>query len=167
MLHAQIRFALMLTTAAWMIACTTPESRDSGVANAASTPSPAAAISRRAESTPPAHRTSLSAYLPTVLGEVKIVAVGDVMMHTDVVQASQNQTNGFEGLWAEVSPLFQGAEITFGNLETPVAPDSGKKARPFMFNAPANLPAALKARPHCSIIFRIKNLSPCPSSENA
>ncbi len=92
-----------------------------------------------------AHRTSLSSHLPTVLGEVHIVAVGDVMMHVDVVQASKNQDNGFGDLWADVIPLFKNADIAFGNLETPVAPESGKKGQPFMFNAPENLPTAMKA----------------------
>jgi poly-gamma-glutamate synthesis protein (capsule biosynthesis protein) len=79
-----------------------------------------------------------------VLGEVRVVAVGDIMMHADVIQSSDNH-NGFESLWVDVEPLFKNADVVFGNLETPVAPDTGKKARPFMFNAPATLPAALKA----------------------
>lgn len=91
------------------------------------------------------HNNSLSSYLPVVLGEVNIVAVGDVMMHADVVQSSKNNNDGYEGLWSDVSPLFKNADIAFANLETPVAPDAGKKPKPFMFNAPAELPAALRA----------------------
>ena len=97
----------------------------------------------RAPVNDPQHRTSISSYLPTVLGEVKVVAVGDVMMHADILRASKDSVNGFESLWADVSPLFKDADIAFGNLETPVAPDTGKKSKPFMFNAPENLPAAL------------------------
>jgi poly-gamma-glutamate synthesis protein (capsule biosynthesis protein) len=44
-----------------------------------------------------------------------------------------------------VEPLIQGADIAFANLETPVAPTSGQPGRPFRFNAPPELPAALKA----------------------
>ncbi|HEX2586221.1 MAG TPA: CapA family protein [Steroidobacteraceae bacterium] len=72
------------------------------------------------------------------------MAVGDIMMHTDVVQSADNH-NGFDSLWADVQPLFKNVDVVFGNLETPVAPDTGKKAKPFMFNSPATLPPVLKA----------------------
>ncbi|HVY24871.1 MAG TPA: CapA family protein [Steroidobacteraceae bacterium] len=124
-------------------ACTTPQANPPSPLPA--TPPMSPAQPHPAVVADDAHRNSLSAYLPIILGAVRVVAVGDVMMHADVVQSSQNQTNGFQDLWSDVSPLFKDADIVFGNLETPVAPDTGRKARPFMFNAPATLPAALKA----------------------
>jgi poly-gamma-glutamate synthesis protein (capsule biosynthesis protein) len=65
------------------------------------------------------------------------------MMHQDV-QKSARQAGTFESLWSDVEPLFREADLVFGNLETPVAPEHGGHGRPFIFNAPAELPAALK-----------------------
>lgn len=91
------------------------------------------------------YKTPISAHLPTVLGELRIVAVGDVMMHADVKQAAEETTGGFPALWADLVPLFQGADLAFANLETPVAPKTGRPGRPYQFNAPEGLPAALRA----------------------
>lgn len=91
------------------------------------------------------YRTPISAHLPVVLGELRLVAVGDVMMHADVKQAAQEQDGGFPTLWADLVPLFKGADLAFANLETPVAPKTGRPGRPFQFNAPEALPAALRA----------------------
>ena len=74
---------------------------------------------------------------------VTLVAVGDILMHADVKRAAQN-AGGFEPLWAEMEPLFHHADLVFGNLETPVAPITGRPGRPFLFNAPVELPTALK-----------------------
>ena len=79
------------------------------------------------------------------LATVRLVAVGDILMHQDVKEAGAEAKGGFPALWADLVPLFQGADLVFGNLETPVAPTSGRPGRPFQFNAPASLPAALRA----------------------
>jgi len=79
------------------------------------------------------------------LASVRIVAVGDVLMHQDVQRSAREAETGLRALWADVEPLIRGADIAFANLETPVAPTSGEPGRPFRFNAPAELPAALKA----------------------
>ncbi len=75
--------------------------------------------------------------------EARLVAVGDIMMHQDVKKAAKD--GGFDALWSDVSPLLKGADIAFGNLETPVAPETGRPGLPFIFNAPPELPAALKS----------------------
>lgn len=74
---------------------------------------------------------------------VVLVAVGDIMMHDEVKQVALRE-GGFEPMWAEVEPIFRGADLVFGNLETPVAPLMGKPGVPYVFNAPADLPQALK-----------------------
>ena len=74
-----------------------------------------------------------------------LVAVGDILMHQDVKQAAAQAEGGFPALWADLVPLFQGADMAFGNLETPVAPGTGRPGVPFQFNAPESLPAALRA----------------------
>jgi poly-gamma-glutamate synthesis protein (capsule biosynthesis protein) len=76
---------------------------------------------------------------------VRIVAVGDILMHEDVKRSAIQADAGLQGLWAGVEPLLHGADIAFANLETPVAPTTGMPGRPFRFNAPAALPAALRA----------------------
>jgi poly-gamma-glutamate synthesis protein (capsule biosynthesis protein) len=91
------------------------------------------------------YKTPISAHLPVVLGELRLVAVGDVMMHADVKQAAEETEGGFPALWADLVPLFQGADLAFANLETPIAPKTGRPGRPYQFNAPEGLPAALRA----------------------
>ncbi|MBL0313045.1 MAG: CapA family protein [Holophagaceae bacterium] len=90
-----------------------------------------------------------AARLPKVISQVRLVAVGDIMMHNDVkkaaMQSPDQQEEGFPSLWADVIPLLKDADIAFGNLETPVAPRSGKPGVPFQFNSPEGLPKALKA----------------------
>ncbi|MBK7293322.1 MAG: CapA family protein [Holophagaceae bacterium] len=89
--------------------------------------------SRRAEAAPP----------PPV--SLTVVAVGDILMHQDVKRAAELDPNGFPSLWSDLIPLFQGADLAFGNLETPIAPQTGRPGVPFQFNAPETLPAALRA----------------------
>ena len=76
---------------------------------------------------------------------LSLVAVGDILMHQDVKTAAAREPGGFPVLWADLVPLFQGADLAFGNLETPVAPRTGRPGVPFQFNAPETLPAALRA----------------------
>jgi poly-gamma-glutamate synthesis protein (capsule biosynthesis protein) len=82
--------------------------------------------------------------LPVELASVRLVAVGDILMHQDV-QRSAREASGPGALWQDVEPLLHGADIAFANLETPVAPDSGLPGRPFRFNGPGELPGALRA----------------------
>ncbi|MBL0209862.1 MAG: CapA family protein [Holophagaceae bacterium] len=88
------------------------------------------------------------ARLPKVVAQAQLVAVGDIMMHTDVKKAAMQSPDqaeaGFPSLWADVLPILKGADIAFGNLETPVAPRTGKPGVPFQFNAPEGLPRALR-----------------------
>ncbi|MBI1751912.1 MAG: CapA family protein [Acidobacteria bacterium] len=76
---------------------------------------------------------------------LSLVAVGDIMMHQDVKASATREAEGFPSLWADLVPLFQGADLAFGNLETPVAPATGRPGVPFQFNAPESLPGALRA----------------------
>jgi len=66
-------------------------------------------------------------------------------MHQDVKRAARENGNGFKGLWTDVQPLFDQADLVFGNLETPIAPSTGRPGQPFVFNAPQDLPFELKA----------------------
>jgi poly-gamma-glutamate synthesis protein (capsule biosynthesis protein) len=79
------------------------------------------------------------------VASVRLLAVGDILMHYDVQRSARESGTGLRALWEDVEPLIRGADIAFANLETPVAPRSGVPGRPFRFNAPAELPAALRA----------------------
>jgi poly-gamma-glutamate synthesis protein (capsule biosynthesis protein) len=75
---------------------------------------------------------------------VTIVAVGDLISHQDVQRAALGAENGWASLWEDVAPLFAGADLAMANLETPIAPDTGRPGVPFCFNAPRELARALK-----------------------
>jgi hypothetical protein len=51
---------------------------------------------------------------------------------------------GFSWLFSPIADLLSAADVTFANLETPVAPDSGAGGRPFVFNAPPEVISALR-----------------------
>lgn len=89
-----------------------------------------------------------AARLPKIISQVRLVAVGDIMMHSDVkksaLQSPDQREAGFPSLWADVVPILKDSDIAFGNLETPVAPRTGKPGVPFQFNAPEGLPKALR-----------------------
>jgi len=82
---------------------------------------------------------------PPPPASLTVVAVGDILMHQDVKRAAELDPSGFPSLWSDLIPLFKGADLAFGNLETPIAPRTGRPGVPFQFNAPEALPAALRA----------------------
>jgi hypothetical protein len=77
--------------------------------------------------------------------EVRLVAVGDILMHEDVKRAANALPDRFRGLWAGVEPLLQGSDLAFANLETALAPATGRPGAPYVFNAPAEVAFALRA----------------------
>ncbi len=96
----------------------------------------------------------LAAPAPGVRTEARLVlgAVGDVLMHGAVKEcaaahrppagAPNASLEGFDWLYAEVADLLGAPDLTFANLETPVAPRADKGSREYVFNAP---PAAARA----------------------
>ncbi|WP_248344730.1 CapA family protein [Anaeromyxobacter paludicola] len=74
--------------------------------------------------------------------EATIGAVGDVLMHAAVKETAAAHGGDYGFLWAPVADLLRSNDLTFANLETPVAPRTGTGARSFVFNAP---PAAVRA----------------------
>lgn len=82
-----------------------------------------------------------------VTASATIAAVGDVLMHGAVKDAAADQRGpandeGFGWLYAPIADLLAQADLTFANLETPIAPRAGQGSRAFVFNAP---PAAVRA----------------------
>jgi len=89
------------------------------------------------------------------LGRVTLGAVGDVLMHEAVKRSAETHgqgapDGGYAWLYAPVADLLAEPDVTFANLETPVAPRAGAGAavREFFFNAP---PAAVAALAHAGV----------------
>lgn len=92
----------------------------------------------------------------SIVAQVNIAAVGDAIPHGMVLTSAEqanlkdskgNSINhdGFDALFAGVRDELLTADIGFCNLESPVAPKTGKKTVPFMFNAPPEFLGALRA----------------------
>jgi poly-gamma-glutamate synthesis protein (capsule biosynthesis protein) len=85
---------------------------------------------------------------PHELARVSFAAAGDVIPHEAVRQAAAAAGEGEPGwaaLFSNVADVFEGANFGFVNLETPVAPEHSHGTKPFLFDAPVDLPEALKA----------------------
>ena len=74
------------------------------------------------------------------LGSLRIVATGDLLLHKTVQDAADHA--GYEALFAATKPLIEAGDVAFVNLETPIAPKTGKPIVPLVFNAS---PQALQA----------------------
>ncbi len=99
--------------------------------------------------TPPVRPLAAGAPPVRTVAKASLAAVGDVLMHGAVKDAAQDHRSpgdegGFGWLWSPIADLLAGADLTFANLETPVAPRSGQGSRSFVFNAPPALVSALK-----------------------
>lgn len=85
---------------------------------------------------------------PHDLAQVTFAVAGDVIPHDPVRAAAKAAGDGEAGwaaLFSDVSDVFEGADFGFVNLETPVAPEHSHGTKPFLFDAPVDLPEALKA----------------------
>lgn len=85
---------------------------------------------------------------PHDVTRVSFAVAGDVIPHEAVRAAAKAAGDGEPGwaaLFAHVADVFEGADFGFVNLETPVAPSNSRGTKPFLFNAPVELPEALKA----------------------
>jgi poly-gamma-glutamate synthesis protein (capsule biosynthesis protein) len=83
------------------------------------------------------------------LARATIAAVGDVLLHEAVKRSAETHGRGapdagYAWLFAPIADLLAAADVTFANLETPVAPDAGSGTRPYVFNAPPDALAALR-----------------------
>jgi poly-gamma-glutamate capsule biosynthesis protein CapA/YwtB (metallophosphatase superfamily) len=85
---------------------------------------------------------------PHDLAQVSFAVAGDVIPHEAVRQAAAAAGDGEPGwaaLFSDVADVFEGADFGFVNLETPVAPQHSHGTKAFLFDAPVELPEALKA----------------------
>ncbi|HET6923737.1 MAG TPA: CapA family protein, partial [Anaeromyxobacteraceae bacterium] len=83
---------------------------------------------------------------------VTLGAVGDVLMHGAVKESAAlhrdpggGDEEGYGWLYAEVADLLSAPDVTFANLESPIAPASDRGSRSYVFNAPPAAARALRA----------------------
>jgi len=123
------------------------------ISTATSTPTPTPTASATPSGPPPqrAGPRPLASDDPGIrtLACASLAAVGDVLMHGAVKDAAADHRaadndDGYGWLWAPVADLLAAADLTFANLETPIAPRAGQGARSFVFNAPPAAARALK-----------------------
>ncbi len=85
---------------------------------------------------------------PHDLAQVSFAVAGDVIPHEAVRQAAAAAGDGEQGwaaLFSDTADVFERADFGFVNLETPVAPQNSRGTKAFLFDAPVELPEALKA----------------------
>jgi len=88
-----------------------------------------------------------------IVGQVSFAVTGDIMAHGEVKKAAAAADGGWDSLYAPVVPLVKPADIAFGNLETPIAPDHDHGSRSFVFNAPPAMLDALKRAGFDVVLF--------------
>jgi poly-gamma-glutamate synthesis protein (capsule biosynthesis protein) len=85
---------------------------------------------------------------PHDLAQVSFAVAGDVIPHEAVKAAAAAAGDGEQGwaaLFSDVADVFEGADFGFVNLEAPEAPTHSHGTKAFLFDAPVELPEALKA----------------------
>ena len=83
------------------------------------------------------------------VAQATLGAVGDVLMHDAVKRSAAEHGRGtadagYSWLYADLADLLAAPDVTFANLETPIAPGTAQGTRPFVFNAPPEAVAALQ-----------------------
>lgn len=53
--------------------------------------------------------------------EVKIAALGDILVHGAIYEPANRDRSGFKSIWSSLIPLFQSADLTYGNFEAAAA----------------------------------------------
>jgi poly-gamma-glutamate capsule biosynthesis protein CapA/YwtB (metallophosphatase superfamily) len=75
---------------------------------------------------------------------IKIAFVGDIILHQRLRQREEKTKEGFSTIWQELQPLFDTADILYGNLEGPVAHELGGVSGYPRFNFPESILPELK-----------------------
>lgn len=79
--------------------------------------------------------------------EVRIMAVGDIMMHSPIIDSgydSKTKEYAYDKIFTELKPIFNQADMVIGNLETPMAGEKAGYSGYPRFNSPDSLAVALK-----------------------
>jgi len=97
-------------------------------------------------------------------GEIRVSAIGDIIPHSNIkktaemhnlsVDSVSKNNEGYDYLFERVRDSLK-SDITIANFESPIAPLSGNKGQPYIFNAPVSL---LRASKKANInVFNIAN----------
>ena len=71
--------------------------------------------------------------------DIKILGVGDILIHQPLRRQGLDRTEGFLSLWADLLPDLKNAHITYGNLEGPMADHLAPQSVQYSFNFPSRL----------------------------
>jgi len=91
---------------------------------------------------------------PVVTSSITIAAIGDLLIHENVKKSAaaaaegvkdNPEAFGYAALLEDLKPELSSADITFANLETPIAPKANKGVRSCVFNTPPSFLDAVKA----------------------
>ncbi|MFZ3230877.1 MAG: CapA family protein [Pseudobdellovibrio sp.] len=81
---------------------------------------------------------------PIVQAEYIISFVGDVILHERLRKREEATQEGYQKIWSEMQPYIDASDISYANLEGPVAPEYGGVTGFPMFNYPEKIISALK-----------------------
>lgn len=142
------KLACILLTLGILSGCATAPRSPSANAPSPLPAAPAVAVAVAAPRSPVAPSATAPEPIRTTAG-VTLAAVGDVLMHGAVKQSAAVHgagapDAGYSWLFAPIADLLSQPDLTFANLETPIAPQASRGARAFVFNAPPDVIAALQ-----------------------
>lgn len=75
---------------------------------------------------------------------ITIAFVGDVILHERLRTREEKTKEGYQVIWQDIQPYLSRADLTYANLEGPVAPDLGGMGTFPMFNYPEKIIPNLK-----------------------
>ena len=76
--------------------------------------------------------------------EVTLAFVGDVILHERLRKREELHNEGYQSIWSNIQSYLEKADITYANLEGPVAPEYGGVTGFPLFNYPEEIIPALK-----------------------
>lgn len=71
--------------------------------------------------------------------DIKILGVGDILIHQPLRRQGLESSNGFVSLWTDLLADLKNADITYGNLEGPIADSLAPQTVQYSFNFPSRL----------------------------
>ncbi len=71
--------------------------------------------------------------------DIKILGVGDILIHQPLRRQGLESPHGFASLWADLLPDLKSAHVTYGNLEGPMADRLAPQTAQYSFNFPSRL----------------------------
>lgn len=77
--------------------------------------------------------------------EIVISFLGDVIIHERIRKREESSNEGFQTIWAEIQKYLDASDISYANLEGPVAPEVGGVSGFPNFNFPEVIIPTLKA----------------------